>query len=84
MQHDLFRSSHELSRPNCEHDLLRSNYNSFDTSQQEEHDAGNINVESNIIIIFFVKTVIFLEFLLSGGYSDDLRSNLSILSGKKC
>ena len=33
MQHDLFQSGHDLDlRSNFQHDLLRSNHNSFDAS----------------------------------------------------
>ena len=45
MQHDLFRSGHDLDlRSNFQDDLLMSNYISFDASRQEKHDAGKINV----------------------------------------
>ena len=47
MQHDLFRKGHDLDlRSNFQSDLLRSNYNSFDASRQEKHDAGKMNVVS--------------------------------------
>ena len=45
MQHDLFRSGHDLDlRSNFQVDLSRSNYSSFDASRREEHDAGKSNV----------------------------------------
>ena len=44
MHHDLFRSGHDLElRSKFPNDLLRSNYNSFDASQQEQHDVGEMN-----------------------------------------
>ena len=47
MQHDLFQTGHDLNlESNFQHDLLRSNYSSFDASRQEEHDAGKMNVVS--------------------------------------
>ena len=79
MQHDLFGSCHDLDlRSNFQHDLLRSNYISFDASRQEKHDAGKINVlalQSQKLLqkkLFFRKTRLFLEFLLSGGHTVDL------------
>ena len=45
MQCDLFGSGHDLDlRSNFQNDLSRSNYISFDTSRQEKHYAGKINV----------------------------------------
>ena len=48
MQHDLFQSGHDLD---IDFDLgqlfnmtFKSNHSSLDASQQEEHDAGKINV----------------------------------------
>ena len=47
MDHDLFRSDHDLDlRSNSQNDLLRSNYSSLNASKQEKHDADNINVVS--------------------------------------
>ena len=74
MQHDLFGSVHDLD--------LRSNYISFDASRQEKHDADKINVVSLLSQkllqknVFFAKKLLFLEFLLSGGQTVDLRLNL--------
>ena len=45
MQHELFRSGHDLDlRSNFQHNLLRSNNSSFVASRQKEHDAGEMNV----------------------------------------
>ena len=54
MQHDPFRSGHDLDlRSNFQHDLSRSKYNSFDASRQEEHGAGKNKcpafIESKVI-----------------------------------
>ena len=79
MQHDLFGSGHDLDlRSNSEHDFLRSNYISFDASRQEKHDAGKINVvallsQKLLQKNHFRKKRLFLEFLLSGGQTVDLR-----------
>ena len=44
MQHDLFRSVHDLDlRSNFENDLLTSNYSSFDASQHQKYNAGKVN-----------------------------------------
>ena len=82
MQHDLFGSGHDLDlRPNFQHDLSRANYISFDAAQQEKHDAGKIGVVSLLSQKLLQKNVcckklLFLEFLLPGGQTVDLRSNL--------
>ena len=45
MQHDLFRSGHDLGLWSIfQHDPLKSDYSSFDTSRQEGHDAATMNV----------------------------------------
>ena len=45
MQHDLFRSGHDLHmRSNFPNDLLRSNDSLFDASRQEKPDSDKINV----------------------------------------
>ena len=45
MQHDPFRSDHDLDlRSNFQNDRSRSTYSSFDASRQDEHDAGKSNV----------------------------------------
>ena len=70
MQHDLFRSGHDLDqRSNFPNDLLRSNYSSFDASQKEKYDAGKVNVVSILSQkllqkTFFAKTAIFRVFAL--------------------
>ena len=83
MQHDLFGSGHDLDlRSNFQHDLSRSNYISFDAARQEKHDdAGKINIVSLLSQKLLQKNVcrkklLFLEFLLPGGQTVDLRSNL--------
>ena len=63
VQHDLFRSGHDLDlRSNFQYDLLRSNYNSFYASRQEENDAVKINecfTESTVNAEkLFIRTVI--------------------------
>ena len=79
MQHDLFGSGRDLDlRSNFEHDLSRSNYTSFDASKQEKHYAGKINVVSllNQKLLqkkYFWKKLLFLEFLLSGGQTVEIR-----------
>ena len=43
MQHDIFRSGYDLDlRSSFQGDLLMSNYNSLDASQQEKRDAGKM------------------------------------------
>ena len=81
MQHDFFRSGHDLNlRPNFEHDLLRS-YSSIVASQLEEYDAGEVSGVSFLSQMllpktFFVKQL-FLKFLfLYGCQAADLMSNL--------
>ena len=71
MQHDLFRSGHDLDvRSNFQVDLSRSNYSSFDTSRREEHDAGKsiaMALLSQKLLpkqTLFVKTAIFGVFAL--------------------
>ena len=66
MQHDLFRSGHDLDlRSNFQRDLSRSTYISFDASRQEKHDAGKMNVVSLLSQkllqknLFLQKTAIF-------------------------
>ena len=44
MEHDLFRSGHDLDLSNFQVDLSRSNNSSFDAFRRREHDAGKINV----------------------------------------
>ena len=59
---------------------LRSTYSSFDASQQEKHDSGKMNVVPLLSITVITEKLFhknfFLEFLLSGGQTVDLRSNL--------
>ena len=82
MQHDLFGSGHGLDlRSNFQYDLPRSNYISFDATRQEKHDDGKINIVSLLSQKLLQKNVcrkkmLFLEFLLPGGQTVDLRSNL--------
>ena len=64
-----------------QNDLLRSNYSSFDVSQDQKYNAGKMNATSILSQkllqqTFIAKTAIF-KFLLSGGQTVDLRSNLS-------
>ena len=48
MQHDLFRSVHDLDmRSHFQNDLLRSYYSSFDASQTEKYDAGTVNLPAD-------------------------------------
>ena len=80
MQHDLFLSGHDVDlRSNFQDYFLRINHSSFDAFRQEEHDAGEMNVlpllSQGFLHFYFVKRL-FLEFLLSGGQSIDLRSIL--------
>ena len=88
MQHDLFRSSHDLDlRSNFQDDLLMSNYISFDASRQEKHDAGKINVvallsQQLLQKNYFRKKRLFLKFLLSGGQTVDLWWNLKTCQRK--
>ena len=80
MQNDLFESGHDLDlRSNFQHDLLRSNYISFDAPRQEKHDANKINVSLYHVLSqkllqknLLSKIWLFLEFLLSGGQTADL------------
>ena len=82
MQYDLSLSGHDLDlRSNFQNDLLMSNYGLFDASQNEKYDSGKMNVvsllsqkllEKNL----FRKKRLFLEFLLYGAQTIDLRSNL--------
>ena len=44
MQHDLFRSDHDLYLTSNFQNGLWSKYSSFDASRQEKHDAGKMNV----------------------------------------
>ena len=82
MQHDLFGSGHDLDlRSNFQHDLSRSNYISFDAARQEKHDAGKNKycafTESKVITEKRLsQKLLFLEFLLPGGQTVGLRSNL--------
>ena len=82
MQHDLFESGDlEIDldlRSNFQHDLSRSTYISFDVSRQEKHDAGKINVSllSQKLLQKNFSQNLFLECLLSGGQTVDLRLNL--------
>ena len=82
MQRDLIRSGHDLDvRSNLQHDLSRSNYISFDAARQEKHDTGKISIVSLLSQKLLQKNVCrkklqFLEFLLPGGQTVDLRSNL--------
>ena len=82
IQHDLFRSGHDFElRSNFEHDLSRSKYISFDAPRQDKHDAGKINVVSLLSKKLLQKNVfrkkrLFLEFLLSGGDTVEIRQNL--------
>ena len=71
MQHDPFRSGHDLDlRSNFQNDLSRSTNSSFDASRREEHDAGKSNVMALLSQkllpkkTFFVKTAIFGVFAL--------------------
>ena len=79
MQHDLFGSGHDLDlRSNFQRDLSRSTYISY---RQEKHDAGKMNVVSLLSQKYSQKKRLFekqsfLEFLLSGDQTFDLRSNL--------
>ena len=82
MQHDLSGSGHDLDlRSNFQHDLSRSNYISFDASLGEKYDTGKMNdvffLSQKLLqkTLFSKKTAI-LEYLLSGGQTVDLRSNL--------
>ena len=79
MQHDLFRSDHDLDLMSFLNDILRSNYSVFDASRQKKHDAGKMNAvpiwsQSYYRQTFSAKTAL-LE-LLSGGLTVDCRSNL--------
>ena len=88
MQYDFFGSGqgHDL-RSNFQHDLLRSNYISFDAARQEKHDAGKISIVSLLSQKLLQKNLcrkklLLLEFLLPGGQTVDLRSNLRTYWGK--
>ena len=66
MQHDPFRSGHDLDlRSKFQHDLSRSNYISFDAARQYKHDASKINIVSSLSQkllqknVYRKKTVIF-------------------------
>ena len=82
MQHALLGSGHDLVLTlNFQHDLSRSNYISFDAAQQEKHDADKINIVSLLSQNLLKKNVcrkklLFLEFVLPGGQTVNLRSNL--------
>ena len=79
MQHDLFRSGHDLGldlRSNIQNVLLRSNYSSFGASWQEKHDAGKMNVVPLLSKKRVSQKWLFLECLLSGGQTVDLSSNM--------
>ena len=82
MQRDLFRSGHELDlRSNFQKDPCKINERSFDASHEEEYDVGKMNAVSLLSQKSlqkkncFAKTA-FLEFLLTGGQTVDLRSKL--------
>jgi len=70
MQHDPFRSDHDLDlRSNFQYDLSRSTNSSFDASRREEHDAGKSNVmalmsQKLLTKKLFRKTAIFGVFAL--------------------
>ena len=71
MQHDLFRSGHDLDfRSNFQNDLLRSTYSSFAVSRQEKYDAGKMNVLpllSQKLLqkgVFFCKNGVYIVFAL--------------------
>ena len=82
MQHDLFGSGHDLDlRSNFHYDLSRSNYISFDAARQEKHDAGKRNILSLLSQKLLQKNFnrkkrLFFQFLLPGGQTVHLRSNL--------
>ena len=63
MQHDLFRSDHDLElRSNFQHDLLRSKYSSFDASWREKQDTGKMNaLLHGVKGSFFPKTFFFIK-----------------------
>ena len=83
MQHDLFGSGHDIDlRSSFQLDPSRSNYISFDAAWQEKHDAGNRNVVSLLSQKLLQKKTVYRKkplcftFLLPGGQTVDLRSNL--------
>ena len=81
VQHELFRSGHDLDfRSNFQNNLLRSNYSSFNASQEEKYDAGKMNAvplpSQKLLQKSLLQKRLFLEFLLSGDQTVDLRSNL--------
>ena len=84
MQHDLFRSGHVLDlRSNFTNYFLRSNYSSFDVSLRAKYATVKMNAvpflsQKLLQRNLFSKTLLFLEFLLSGGRTVDLRSKLRI------
>ena len=58
MQHDPFRSDHDLDlRSNFKNDLLMSANSSFDESRRKEHDAGKSNVVACLNQKLLPKTV---------------------------
>ena len=70
IQHDLFRSGHDLDlKSNLHIDLFRSNYSSFNASQEEKYDAGKMIAacllsQKLLQKTFFAKTAIFRVFAL--------------------
>ena len=88
MQHDPFRSGHDLDlRSNFQVDLSRSNYSSFDASWREEHDAGKSKLVQGLGQKLlqkncFRKNRLFLQFLPPAGKTVDVRSNLRELLRK--
>ena len=90
MQHDdPFRSGHDLDRrSNFQNNLSRSTYNSFDASQQEEHDAAKSNV-----VALLNKTLLPKNHFCENGYflvfapwrlNRWLRSNMRSILRKIC
>ena len=76
MQHDLFESGHDLDfKSNFQHDLLRSNYHSFDAFWQEKHDADKMNTVPLLSRKLLPKTcfrqVGYFYVLLSGGQTQN-------------
>ena len=70
-----FRLGHYLDlRSNFQNYVLRSKYSWFDVTQKE---IACVLIESKVITgFFFRKKQLFLEFLLSGGQTNDLRLNM--------
>ena len=70
MQHDLFQSGHDRDlKSNFQNDLLRSNYNSFDASQEDKFDAAKMNAvallnQKLLQKILFRRKRLFLVFAL--------------------